>query len=452
VLLSLQKNHSHQENRFKTAVVLAACLALSACGGGGDSTPAPTTADAPGCDVTSQKDWLRAYMADQYFWTGASPNPDPAGYSTVQSYYDALLFTGDAAVPKDKWSYITPTAAYNQFFGAGKTMSYGVFVNGLEGVLPLRLRYVEPQSPAALAGLKRGDIILSANARSASELITSKDFSVLTPANVGDSLALQIDSGTGSRPGARTVTLTAASFDLTPVSTSQILTLPNGSKAGYVLLKDFISQSEAPLAAAFANFRAQGATELIIDLRYNGGGLLSTSNLLASLVAGATSSGQVFTQLNRNARNQAANTTFRLSAAPAPAFSRVVVLTGSRTCSASELLVNGLKPYMNVITVGAATCGKPFGFYPVDRCGSTFSAVNFETVNGAGQGRYYNGIAPTCAAIDDFTGELGTASEGLTAVGIDYLQTGVCSTVSVPLAATRRSALGFATLPNGRPD
>jgi carboxyl-terminal processing protease len=440
---------SSPKSPFHGSLVLACLTFLSACGGGSDSTSAPITGETPGCDAASQKDWLRAYMADQYFWTGSSPNPDPAGYSTVQSYYDALLFTGDTAVPKDKWSYITPTAAYNQFFGAGKTMSYGVFVNGLEGVLPLRLRYVEPQSPAALAGLKRGDVIISANTRTAADLMSSKDFSVLTPANVGDSLALQIDSGTGPRA----VTLTAASFDLTPVSASQVLTLPNGSKAGYVLLKDFISQAETPLTATFANFRAERATELIIDLRYNGGGLLSTSNLLASLVAGATSSGQVFAQLNRNARNQAANSTFRLSAAPAPAFSRVVVLTGSRTCSASELLVNGLKPYANVITVGAATCGKPFGFYPVDHCGNTFSAVNFETVNGAGLGRYYNGIAPTCVAIDDFKGELGKASEGMTAIAAEYLSTGVCSTVAVPLAGTARlTALGFATLPNGRPD
>lgn len=441
---------SQSKKRFKTIVVLACGLALTACGGGGggDLASPPTSTDTPGCDVASQKDWLRAYMADQYFWTGTSPNPDPAGYSTLQSYYDALLFTGDAVVPKDKWSYITPTAAYSQFFGAGKTMSYGVFVNGLEAVLPLRMRYVEPKSPAATAGLKRGDIIVSANMRSAAELMSSKDFSVLTPAAVGDSLTLQIDSGTGPRA----VTLTAASFDLTPVSASQVLTLPNGSKAGYVVLKDFISQAEAPLTAVFANFRAQRATELIIDLRYNGGGLLSTSNLLASLVAGDTAAGQVFTQLNRNARNQAANSTFRLATAPAPTFNRVVVLTGSRTCSASELLVNGLKPYVNVITVGAATCGKPFGFYPVDHCGSTFSAVNFETFNGAGQGRYYNGIAPTCVAIDDFKGELGTATEGVTAIAAEYLSTGVCSTVAVPLVATRRSALGFADLPNRRAD
>jgi carboxyl-terminal processing protease len=441
---------SSQSKKYcKTSVVLACLLALSACGGGGDAVSPPTSTDAPGCDVASQKDWLRAYMADQYFWTGTSPNPDPASYATVQSYYDALLFTGDTVVPKDKWSYITPTAAYNQFFGAGKSMSYGVFVNGLEGVLPLRLRYVEPKSPAALAGLKRGDIIVSVNTRTAAELMSSKDFSLLTPANAGDSLNLEIDSGSGPRA----VSLSAATFDLTPVSSSPVLTLPNGSKAGYLLLKDFISQAEAPLTAAFANFRAQRATELIIDLRYNGGGLLGTSNGLASLVAGDTAAGQVFAQLTRNARNQAANATFRLAAAPAPAFSRVVVLTGSRTCSASELLVNGLKPYVNVITVGAATCGKPFGFYPVDHCGNTFSAVNFETVNGASQGRYYNGIAPTCAATDDFKGELGTASEGLTAVAAEYLRTGVCSTVSVPLAATaRRTALGFATPPNGRPE
>ncbi len=423
--------------RLQTTFLLGCVALLSACGGGSETTTAtPSTSDAPGCDVASQKDWLRAYMADQYFWTGSAPNPEPSGYDTLLSYYNALLYTGDTVVPKDKWSYITPSAAYSQFFGAGKSMSYGVFVNGLEGVLPLRLRYVEPQSPAALAGLKRGDIIISANGRSASDLITSKDFAVLTPAAVGDSLTLQIDSGTG----ARAITLAAASFDLTPVSSSQVLTLPNGSKAGYLLMKDFISQAEAPLATAFATFRAQRATELIIDLRYNGGGLLSTSNLLASLVAGATAQGNVYAQLNRNARNQAANATYRFSAAPAPAFSRVVVLTGSRTCSASELVVNGLKPYVNVITVGAATCGKPFGFYPVDHCGSTFSAVNFETTNGAGQGRYYNGIAPTCPAADDFQGELGSVTEGLTAVAAEYLKSGVCSTVSVPLTADKRGA------------
>ena len=435
-------------------IMALVCTAfLSACGGGSDSTTPTPTVEAPGCDVASQKDWLRTYMAEQYFWTGSSPNPEPASYATVQSYYDALLFTGDAVVPKDKWSYITPTAAYSQFFGAGKTMSYGVFVNGLEGVLPLRLRYVEPQSPAALAGLKRGDIIASANTRSAAELMTSKDFSVLTPASVGDRLELQIDSGSGPRA----VTLTAATFDLTPVSVNQVLTLANGSKAGYLLLKDFISQADAPLTSVLADFRAQRATELIIDLRYNGGGLLSTSNLLASLVAGNTAGGQVFTQLNRNARNQASNATFRLSTAPAPTFGRVVVLTGARTCSASELLVNGLKPYVNVITVGAATCGKPFGFYPVDHCGNTFSAVNFETVNALGQGRYYNGLLPTCPAADEFKGVLGTAAEALTAAAAEFLQTGVCPTVAVPLgvpsgASTRRGALGFGGPANQRPE
>jgi C-terminal processing protease CtpA/Prc len=70
------------------------------------------------------------------------------------------------------------------------------------------------------------------------------------------------------------------------VSAQQVFTLPSGAKAGYLVLKDFVSQAEAPLTSAFANFRAQGATELILDLRYNGGGLVSTSARLASLVTG----------------------------------------------------------------------------------------------------------------------------------------------------------------------
>jgi carboxyl-terminal processing protease len=119
-----------------------------------------------------------------------------------------------------------------------------------------------------------------------------------------------------------------------------------------------------------------------------------------------------------------------LASAPGPAFARVVVLTGARTCSASELVVNGLKPFADVVTIGGTTCGKPFGFNPVSSCGNTFSAVNFESFNAQGQGRYYNGIAATCPVADDFSGELGDAGEKLTAAALSYLATGVCPAAS----------------------
>jgi hypothetical protein len=277
-----------------------------------------------------------------------------------------------------------------------------------------------------LQGLVRGDEILKVNGRTGADLIAANDFSALSPTKVGDTLALEI-SHNGGPP--QMVNLIAAIYSLTPVPVSQVLTLPNASKVGYLVLKDFITQAETPLAAAFDSFRVAGARDVILDLRYNGGGRISTATVLASLVAGSAYNQNVFTNLVFNTKQSSQNTSYRL-ASQATGFDRVVVITGARTCSASELVVNGLKPYVQVVTVGGQTCGKPFGFVPTTSCGSTFSAVNFESFNASGQGRYYNGIAATCPATDDFTGQLGEATEALTTVATSYLQNNACPTVA----------------------
>jgi hypothetical protein len=410
----------------RLAALIAAAVMVS-CGGGGDGGgDGGGTPGSSSCDVASQNSWLRAYMKDRYFWSAVSPSPDPSGFASVSDYFGALLYPGDAVIPADRWSYITDSASYNRFFGEGMTLGYGVFVNGIEATLPLKMRYVEPLSPAAAAGLKRGDEIVSLNGRSAAEVVTAVDFAVLSPTTQGEVLTLEVRQAGVTR----TVALSAATYALVPVPVSTLFTLPSGSKAGYLLIKDFVTQAEAPLASALANLRQQGATELIVDLRYNGGGRISTANVLASLIAGATHNGKVFTQLRYNAQRQASNAEFRLANGSGDAFSRVVVLTGPRTCSASEMLVNGLKPYVNVVTIGATTCGKPFGFNPVESCGSTFSAVNFETVNALGEGGYVDGIAANCSAGDDFSGELGESTEKLAAAAQSYLGSGVCPAVS----------------------
>lgn len=399
----------------------ALALAAAGCGGGGsDSAPAP--GGSAECGLEAQKAWLRDYMADWYLWTGLSPTPSPAGFSSVEAYFDALLYTGSATVPADRWSYIEDSETYNQFFGAGKAMGYGIFVNGLELTLPLKIRYVEPASPAALAGLKRGDVILSANGRSAADMVSANDFAVFTAAAAGNVLTLEIAQGVGSK----TVAVTAATYDLTPVSTAKVLILPDGKRAGYLVLKDFVTQAEQDLALAFAQFRTASATELILDLRYNGGGRVSTANALASLIAGSGRSGQVFTRLRYNSRHSSSDTNFTLAGGPAPAFGRVVILAGRRTCSASEMLVNGLKPYAEVVTIGETTCGKPVGFNAVESCGNVYSAVNFDNVNARGEGAYYDGLAATCAVAEDFSGEMGDLGETLTGAAAAYLQTGAC--------------------------
>lgn len=417
-------------------------LVLSGCGGGGGASVTPVTPPSVTCSTDAQKDWLRSYMLDWYLWSGTSPNPAPQDYVSLPSYFSALLYPGDNVVPADKWSNISDAASYTQFFTDGQTLGYGLSVNGIELKLPLKARYIEAQSPAAGQGLVRGDEILKVNGRTAAELIAANDFSALSPANAGDTLTLEI-SHNGGPP--QTVILTAAVFTLTPVPVSQVLTLPNASKVGYLVLKDFITQAEAPLATAFNEFRVAGARDVILDLRYNGGGRISTANVLASLVAGSAYNQNVFTNLIFNTKQSAQNTSYRLSSQTA-GFDRVVVLTGARTCSASELVVNGLKPYVQVVTLGGQTCGKPFGFVPQTNCNSTFSAVNFESFNASGQGRYYNGIAATCSATDDFNGQLGDPSEILTAAASSYLQTGICPAVatSVTTLSSRTSVLSAA--------
>ena len=342
-----------------------------------------------------------------------------------------------ADLPADRWSYTESTATYSQFFEEGRTLGYGLAVAGLEVQgqpgQPLRVRYIEPASPAATAGIVRGDTIVSINGEPASNYIARDDFSVLTPVQAGDTLQLVVRN---AQAVDRNVSLVASVFDLTPVSSARIVQSPAGTQIGYVVLKDFISQANAPLEAAFADFKAKGVREVVLDLRYNGGGLVSVARTLGSYVAGAPVANQTFALLLHNDKRQSRNSVFRFAdpaqLPSAMGATRVFVLSGQRTCSASELVVNGLRPFVNVVQVGDATCGKPVGFNPVDSCGTTFSAVNFESVNADGEGRYWNGLEPTCPVADDFDHALGDGNEALLAAARGYVDTGAC-----PVASTR---------------
>ena len=419
---------------------LAAACALSllaACGGGGGDDPVPAPLS---CSVPDQNAWLRGYMDQSYFWYALAPRPDPAAFGTLQDYFDASLFAGDATFPADRYSYYQTTESFNRFFGAGQTLGYGLFVAGVEVEgrpdLPLRVRYIEPQSSAAAQGLLRGEQIVSINGRPASELIANDDFEVLSPANTGDLLQLVV-RGSG---GDRSVTLTAAVYALTPVTNARVVTSPLGRRMGYVAIKDMIDQVNAPLDAAFRSFKSQGVTEVVLDLRYNGGGFVRTGGDVASYVGGSRTSGQDYVRLLYNDQQSNFNSTVRFgNPSAALGLARVYVLTGPRTCSASEQVINGLSPFVQVVQIGDTTCGKPVGFLAQDNtCGSTFSVVNFEGVNGLNQGRYFDGLGPTCSVADDLDRALGDPDEGLLAAARQHADTGVCPATArraQPLAA-----------------
>jgi carboxyl-terminal processing protease len=411
--------------RFTRSLLAVLPLALAACSGGDGGDEAP----AAECSVRARNDWLASYMNEWYFWYKVSPTPSPADFSSTEAYFAALLYTGGSAgFPRDRWSGSQSTEAYNRFFGDGKTLGYGVSVAGLEVTgqpsMPLYVRHVEPQSDAAAKGIRRGDQVLSLNGRAVSEIIAANDFSALTAANAGDMLTLRLlNAGVE-----RSVSLVATVFSLTPMQQAQVLTLASGRRLGYIVVKDMVSQVMAPLEAAFAEFKAQGVQDLVLDLRYNGGGLVQIGTNVASHVTGIDARGQVFASLLYNDKRASANNANFLFSNPSGALGlrRVYVLAGERTCSASEQVVNGLRPFVDVVLIGDTTCGKPVGFLPVSQCGTTYSVVNFESVNARNEGRYFDGLNPTCAVAEDFTRGLGATDEPLLAAARRHVDSGSC--------------------------
>jgi len=427
-------------------VALAATL-LAACGGGDDGGAVSPPAT---CSVSDQQQWLGRYMNDWYFWYRLSPRPDPSSFADVESYFQASLYTGiDPAFPADRWSRSQDTASFDQFYGEGRTLGYGVSVAGLEvegqPEQPLYVRHVEPLSPAAALGVQRGDEVLAIDGRSAADLIASNDFSGLTAEAEGEVMTLAL-----RRNGVqRTLTVKAAIYTLTPVSGTAVQTTAAGRRLGYVAVKDMIDQALAPMDAAFSRLRAERVDDLVLDLRYNGGGLVSTGGTLASYAAGARAADRRYATLLYNDKQTSSNQTFRFSApASALGLPRVVVLMGRRTCSASEQVINGLRGAgIDVVAIGETSCGKPLGSLPIDACGRTYSAINFESVNDRNEGRYFDGFDATCPVAEDFTAAQGSPGDPLMAAAMHFVDQGSCP-VTLAAQAGRKKALS-APAPRG---
>ncbi|MBA4177514.1 MAG: peptidase S41 [Leptothrix sp. (in: Bacteria)] len=444
-----RRHHSHRPYRrlYRRLAAWVLPLALAACGGGGGGAGDPTP-PATSCSVADQKAWLADYMDEWYFWYRIAPRPDPARYATVASFFGASLYAGTPTTipfPADRWSGYQSTESFNRFFGDGATLGYGVAVSGIEAdgdpARKLWVRYVEPGSPAAAGGVQRGDEIIAVNGTPVATVIAGDDYGALSAGQAGDRLTLMLRRGGANR----TVALTAAVFSLSPVQGAAVITSPGGRRLGYLQVKDMIGQALAPIDAAFGQFKAAGVQDVVLDLRYNGGGLVSTGGTLASHIAGARGSGLAYAELLYNDKRAATNNQRFAFSQPASALGlrRVYLLTGPRTCSASEQVINGLRGAgVEVVTVGNTTCGKPVGFLPSSNCGQTYSVVNFESVNERNEGRYFDGFDASCTVAEDFTAAQGGAADPLLAAAGSLADGGACPGPSAdgraqPLAARR---------------
>lgn len=404
-----------------------------------------------------EKQWLASYFDQMYLWYREIPdvNPNDPKFNTgthlelMTAYFDALKTpekVGD--VLKDHYSFLFPTAEYNQRVQAGVELGYGVEWIDFSATPPrdFRIAYVQPGSNGAQVGLARGDRLLSVVV--GGQTISIDDDTTAGKAVLNQVLRPTVAGATASLNIQRAdTTLRSATVTASPTVTQPVLvskTLGSGaSRTGYLLLTEFNVPAEGQLVSAFQQFSAEGVRGLILDLRYNGGGYVHLASELAYMIAGSgPTRGRVFDRLVYNDKRTADNTNMLFLSAtsgqagsnlpanqPLPTLnlSRVTVLTTSETCSASEAVVNGLRGVgITVDLVGSTTCGKPYGFSQKDNCGLSYFPVEFQGVNARGEGDYAGGMAVQCEANDDLGHPLGDTSEGMLAAALSYRASGTC--------------------------
>lgn len=442
--------------RSRFAAGLALASMLSACsGGGGGSVSGGSGGGSSGgggsststCSLRDRQNWAFQQLNEWYLFYDTLPaSLDPTPYSTVSDYVDALTANARAQGHDRYFTYLTSIADEDAYYNSGSSAGFGVRLSYDTAARRVFVVEAFENTPALAAGIDRGTEILaigtsSANLRTVSSIIASEGTAGITdalgPNTAGTTRVLRVtDAG-----GTRELTVAKADYELTPVSSRYGAKLidDGGRKIGYVNLRTFINTADPALRAAFQNFRAAGVTDVIVDLRYNGGGLVSIAELMAGLLGGNRSASDVFTYTTFRPSKSSENSTEYFAPQPQSVSSmRIAFIGTSGTASASELVINGFIPYLHARDglIGANTYGKPVGQIAVDRtaCDDRLRIIAFAKQNASHQGAYYTGLAGTveasCQAGDDIAHPMGDPAEASTRAAIDFLDGRACSAIS----------------------
>jgi carboxyl-terminal processing protease len=485
-------------------LIILSTVIISSC----KKSKAPNPDDTPigpsktGTTLDLIRDSIFLYAKEAYYWNDGLPDYatfKPRTFSgsdeitTLQNEVDAISqykINPNTGKPYEFYSPAPGSAKYS-FIDDGSVSSELNGVNGDFGFAPLynqvndlRVRYVYPGSPADLAGIKRGYQITSINGRTNLSYDgnggsgTNLNFVINAYAN-STSITMVLKKFDGTTMNA---TLNVATYTTNPVITHKVFDQGGGKKVGYIVFNTFTSLANAKpkLNEAFTDFAGEGITDLVVDLRYNGGGFVSTAEYLSNLIAPAAKNGSVMYSSYFNSNLTGLTTTAARNASilknqvrkdedtgeiynysqfdytvtgNAVNFSKTgvpvsltlnhvfFIVTGS-TASASELTINNLRPIMDVKLIGTTSYGKPVGFFDIDINKYQMYIPEFETKNSAGQGGYYAGMAPGSTdypgfnSSDDVTKDFGDPTESLLSHALNYVKTGTFTVAGQVIQST----------------
>lgn len=490
---------------LRGSLTIAALAAMTACGGGGSSGSSSSLAPPPddNTDVVWQQgvflptetfagrcesprtgvdpkgrpyldvkgstldenNWLRSWSNDLYLWYDEIVDRNPQGYST-EDFFDTLKTTAStmSGADKDQFHFLVSTDEWVAQSQSGISVGYGVQW-ALLSLTPPREALVAYTAQENAPGLPpRGARILSIDGYS---IDTETQAGVdalnagLFPSAEGESHLFRFRYPDGFE---RELVLTAGEVVSDPVQSVKVVDGAMGRKVGYMLFNDHIATAEKALVDAVNYLKGQRIEDLVLDLRYNGGGYLAIASQLAYMIAGETATaGRIFEKTSFNDKhpetnpvtgepligmpfiNQSTGYFSVPEGVPFPTLdlTRVFVLTGPNTCSASEAIINGLRGVdVEVVQIGNTTCGKPYGFYPADNCGTTYFSIQFQGVNDKGFGDYADGFTPSesgdwgaevngCQVADDWNHALGDINEARFATALNYINYNACANIGV---------------------
>ncbi len=380
--------------------------------------------------VLKRNELIYKTMTTTYLWHDRVPSINYHEYESAELLIKDLRYND-----LDRWSYITTEEEYQKFFEEGSYIGLGF---GMRRVTndEYAISYVYNDSPSDLAGITRGDKLLAVNGRTIAE-IENKNLwdSIFGKDEVGEAVRLKIRKLTGD---IRDSILEKAWVNINAVLHYEIIEQDN-VKIGYLVFNKFIETAENELTNVFSSFKQAGIQELILDLRYNTGGRIRLANYLASLISGSLVDGQIFIQNVHNDNYRVWDSEYRFDE-PQQALdlNRVAIITSDETCSASEAVINGLKPFIDIVTIGDTTCGKPVGMYGYKIFDLHISPIEFQAQNALAEGDYFDGISPVCYADDGLTKPFGHTEEDSLFEALFYLQNGKCSIDPMSSLAIKR--------------
>lgn len=422
-------SYTMKTRAFTLALLFPLAFILSACPKQPVEPAGPEQSwfkrDAPIPDIYSNTDaenldlpaFLYLGMQDIYYWRSRVPaNLNTSSFPTPDSL---LNFT--KVRPDDRFSAIIQdgVAYYNTLImGTTRTPKFGfesVWVKEGE----VRITRVVAGSPAASAGLKRGQRVITYDGIPMPN--NSKDWKTLTD-NLGMTTTIVVENNDGTR---QTLSMMRTIHDEQVVPLVRTYTIA-GKKVGYLVFTSFTQSAVGELETAFATLKGENVTELILDLRYNGGGSVATVGTLCSNIASQLA-GTDYARITYNSRYTINNQKYTMSSrSNGLSLNRLFVITTNRTASASEMTINALRPYITVKTVGSTSYGKPVGSNIVihKKSGYMLLPISFAYTNALGQADFVNGFAPDIPATDDITRDFGDPQESSLKAALFFIETG----------------------------